>query len=478
MFLRLLIDSNTWGYVLIYFFAVFTAQCSAKALLETIPTFPELSQLQSYIEMLPRLSAELTNVDNYTLLAPTNDAFDAWLGTTTPEPTLDDIEATLFYHLIHGIYPVASFTKKPQFASSFLTNTSYTNVTSGQAIELSLSSSQSPLITSGNMTNTSITTTDVVTTGGLMQVVSSVLQIPQREPIVVRDAKLSFFIDLLNKGGFLSSERDEFTTNMTDLPNTIYFAPNTEASVLQFPTDEANSTDRLTELLEYHVVSGEVLYSSDFSDGMHLTTIQGSNLTIRVDQSGVIYVNEAKMLQTNFMVANGVLHTIDSMLDPANITSINIHNATSGLRAPIIVGIIITAVIILGSGSGITFYLLRRKGSRFGIMRLRDPIPISKPISVRTSYSSHSQHPAELSGGNTAELGVWPSGSKGGGTVKNESRGVKMHAVELDASGFRSHTRESRTRGYKVNEDREEKAEGWETYPAHKYRNVVKISSF
>jgi uncharacterized surface protein with fasciclin (FAS1) repeats len=151
--------SNTFSSFLPPLLLAFAAKCSAKLLLETIPTFPELSQLQSYIATLPRLSAELAKVDNYTFLAPTNDAFNSWLSTTTPQPTLEDIEATLFYHLVHGIYPVASFTSTLQSVPSFLTNASYTNVTAGQAVQLSLSSSKHPVIRTGNMTNTSIITT-------------------------------------------------------------------------------------------------------------------------------------------------------------------------------------------------------------------------------------------------------------------------------------------------------------------------------
>lgn len=148
---------NSRSSFLLSLLVTFAVQCTAKLLLETIPTFPELSQLQGYIERLPRLSAQLKNVDNYTFLAPTNDAFDSFLASDT---TLDEIEATLFYHLLHGIHPVASFTEALHFVPSFLTNSSYTNVTDGQNVQLSLSNSGSklPLIRSGNRTTTSITT--------------------------------------------------------------------------------------------------------------------------------------------------------------------------------------------------------------------------------------------------------------------------------------------------------------------------------
>ncbi|KAH6718692.1 FAS1 domain-containing protein [Leptodontidium sp. MPI-SDFR-AT-0119] len=316
--------SRVFIFSAVCFLGFFAVQCSAKFLLETIPTFPELTQLQSYVEQLPQLSAELSKVDNYTLLAPTNEAFDSWLGEANPQPTLDDIEATLYYHLLHGIYPVASFTSLPKFTASFLTNSSYTNVTAGQTAQLSQDSRNFPLIRSGNGTNTSITSSDVVATGGLIQIVSSVLQIPKREPIVVRDAKLSFFVGLLTEGGFLSTERDEFTTQLTNIPDTVYFAPNTEQALSQFSNITVASTDQLSDLLKYHVVSGRLLYSTDLKDGMNLTTLQGANLTIRVGDDGSKFVNGAKILETDFLVANGVLHTIDGYALPHYVWRINV----------------------------------------------------------------------------------------------------------------------------------------------------------
>lgn len=151
--------SDAGSSLFVFLLAILAVPGSALLLLETITSLPQLSRLQSYISQLPRLSAELSKVDNYTFLAPTNAALDQWLGAESPGPTLDDIEATLFYHLLHGIYPVATFSSSSQFVSTFLTNTSYTNVTSGQAVQLLLNRSQQPVIRSGNVTNTSITTT-------------------------------------------------------------------------------------------------------------------------------------------------------------------------------------------------------------------------------------------------------------------------------------------------------------------------------
>jgi len=45
-------------------------------------------------------------------------------------------------------------------------------------------------------------------------------------------------------------------------------------------------------------------------NGTNLTTMNGMNLTITVD-NGTVFVNSAKVVTPNILVANGVVHVID-----------------------------------------------------------------------------------------------------------------------------------------------------------------------
>jgi uncharacterized surface protein with fasciclin (FAS1) repeats len=90
-----------------------------------------------------------------------------------------------------------------------------------------------------------------------------------------------------------------------------YFVPNTAEAIANF-TAIANSVtpDELGALFDYHVIPNFIGHSSDLHDGMVLQTVQGSNLRITV-QGNETFVNQARILQVDFLVANGVLHTID-----------------------------------------------------------------------------------------------------------------------------------------------------------------------
>ena len=105
------------------------------------------------------------------------------------------------------------------------------------------------------------------------------------------------------------------------------FAP-TDAAFAKIPKDQlialmANKTE-LTNLLNYHVVLGEVM-STDFKNGMVVRTVQGENLTFTLANGGVMIEN-AKVVQADIVCANGVIHVIDVVLIPKvvyNTSSLN-----------------------------------------------------------------------------------------------------------------------------------------------------------
>lgn len=119
------------------FLTVFLFSCTAFVSCQIIPeilsAYPQLSSLATQLESLPSLSQQFAGANNFTFLAPTNDAFSKWLATNRSQ---DYIQATLEYHLLNGIYPAASLSSTPQFISTSLTNASYANVTGGQRVEV------------------------------------------------------------------------------------------------------------------------------------------------------------------------------------------------------------------------------------------------------------------------------------------------------------------------------------------------------
>ena len=91
------------------------------------------------------------------------------------------------------------------------------------------------------------------------------------------------------------------------------------------PTDEAfakipkadldallKNKAKLTAVLTYHVVAGKVM-AADVKAGK-VKTVQGSELT--VSTSGGVMVDKAKVIKTDIVADNGVIHVIDTVIMP------------------------------------------------------------------------------------------------------------------------------------------------------------------
>jgi uncharacterized surface protein with fasciclin (FAS1) repeats len=102
-----------------------------------------------------------------------------------------------------------------------------------------------------------------------------------------------------------------FANFATSTPNMTFFLPNTQAALDWFNgVSTTIAADNLTSLFNYHLVPNTVLYSPGFVNGTVLKSHQGDNLTI-TRLGNDTYINSAKILQTDYMTANGVVHTVD-----------------------------------------------------------------------------------------------------------------------------------------------------------------------
>jgi len=78
---------------------------------------------------------------------------------------------------------------------------------------------------------------------------------------------------------------------------------------------EPENKEQLTGILTYHVVAGKVM-SSDLTDGMKATTVNGQELTIHLTD-GKVMVNGAEVIIADVDTDNGVIHAVDAVLMPA-----------------------------------------------------------------------------------------------------------------------------------------------------------------
>jgi uncharacterized surface protein with fasciclin (FAS1) repeats len=95
------------------------------------------------------------------------------------------------------------------------------------------------------------------------------------------------------------------------------------------PTDEAfgklpsgtvgdllkpENKQKLVSILTYHVVPGKVM-AADVVKLSQAKTVNGQSLTIKIE-GNVVMVDSAKVVKTDIVCSNGVIHVIDSVVLP------------------------------------------------------------------------------------------------------------------------------------------------------------------
>jgi len=78
----------------------------------------------------------------------------------------------------------------------------------------------------------------------------------------------------------------------------------------------ADPTGDLTTILQYHVVGGAKVLSSDLMDGQTAVTLQGAEIRVTKNDDGVFINDTIKVTAADIEADNGVVHVIDAVLLP------------------------------------------------------------------------------------------------------------------------------------------------------------------
>jgi uncharacterized surface protein with fasciclin (FAS1) repeats len=155
-------------------------------------------------------------------------------------------------------------------------------------------------------------------TGGIIHIIDHLLVLPETTTDTASAAGLSSLRGALNATNLID------TVNNT--PDITIFAPNNEAFQSIGSALPNLTIEQITDILTYHVVVGGngtgVGYSSTLSNGTTLKTAAGQDLTITIGDKG-IFVNSARVVAADILIANGVVHVIDEVLNPTNATVAN-----------------------------------------------------------------------------------------------------------------------------------------------------------
>lgn len=279
-----------------------------------------LSTLVAALVKFPDLVTTLSGTGNFTVFAPTNDAF-AGLLTAIGQSSLDDIPEDVLRDVLQ--YHVIS---SAAVRSSQLTAGPVATV-GGESITVS---------TSGGIRlngTVSVVTADVEATNGIVHVIDAVLVPPSITPIVGTIVAPAFF----NKN---------FTTLIAAVkaasPTVLQTLLNAEKKTLFAPTNAAFTAAGITSLpneatlnavLTYHVIGSEVLAANIANGSSSAATLNG-NIYLSKGTAGVFINGTTQVTATDIIGSNGVVHVIDRTLLPPSQTIAQIAVAASTSSSP------------------------------------------------------------------------------------------------------------------------------------------------
>ncbi|SFN72230.1 fasciclin domain-containing protein [Salegentibacter flavus] len=261
------------------------------------------------------LTSTLDGSANYTVFAPNNAAFNAFLSAngfdSLDEVPEDLLREVLLNHVQSGV--IMSSNLATGYISSMATG-----MASEEPLSMYINTDDGVMING----MAEVTNADIEVDNGIIHAVNAVIGLPDIVDFATADPTFDILVQALTR-------EDEFTFVGTlqatedPAPFTV-FAPTNDAFVALLDELEMDSlgdipTETLSTVLTYHVVAGANVRSGDLSDGMMVETLNGDSFTVNLGDA--VTLTDARdristVVAADVQANNGVIHAIDTVILP------------------------------------------------------------------------------------------------------------------------------------------------------------------
>ncbi|KAJ3773225.1 FAS1 domain-containing protein [Lentinula raphanica] len=265
---------------------------------------------------------------NYSILAPNNDAFSQASSLASDSTLLTD---TLAYHILRGSFTnsdsssfnlTSASSPNHTIGRSMLNDSAYVSLEGNASQVVAWTTESNKLVFLNQPSNISIVNSTRINGTGLdVYVIDGVLSIPASiSSVLANGTNTSSIAGLLNSTMIPSANgtNDTIGNILNSQKGITLFAPSDSAFSTvssSLPTLEGNLTV-FTTVLQNHIINGSSVYSTEIVSGSNLTSAAGEPLTFLTNSSGT-YVTSgsttAKILTTDMIAMNGVVHVIDNV---------------------------------------------------------------------------------------------------------------------------------------------------------------------
>ena len=262
------------------------------------------------------LATTLQGSDNYTVFAPTNAAFTAYLATT-PYTTIDQVPTAALKEILLN-HVLIGTAKSTDLTTTYVKTLAKGSASATNNLSMFVNTEGGTVKLNGVAT---VTTADVLASNGVIHIVDKVIDLPT---VVTHATANPNFTSLV--GALTGAGQPDFVSILSGTGPFTVFAP-TNAAFTALNTELAPggiatvSTTDLTRVLQYHVVSPANVLAATLQEGQQVTPILTPSQIFTIQLSGGAKILDARDRLSNIVVtdvqcSNGVIHAIDNVLLP------------------------------------------------------------------------------------------------------------------------------------------------------------------
>lgn len=264
------------------------------------------------------LTATLNGSGNFTVFAPTNQAFSTFLSANGFS-SLDDVPvAVLKEVLLNHVVNDELFSN--ELTTGYVKSLGKGSASSTNTLSLFINT------TSGVKINgvSNVTAADIDASNGVIHKVDAVIGLPTIVTHAVANPNFTSLVAALTRSDQADQNFVGILSGTANSPFTVFAPTNTAFSSLltEFGWSSLAAVPEtvLEKTLKYHVVAGSNVLSTQLTNNMSVGTFLGQNFTITT--TGGAKITDANnrtsnIIATDVQCANGVIHVIDKVIVPS-----------------------------------------------------------------------------------------------------------------------------------------------------------------
>ncbi|HEY4628761.1 MAG TPA: fasciclin domain-containing protein [Flavobacterium sp.] len=259
------------------------------------------------------LATTLQGTGPYTVFAPTNDAFTAFLATTS-YATINDVPKEVLTQILLN-HVVTGAVKSTDLTTGYIKTLAKGSASNTNTLSMFVNTSAGVKL-NGVAT---VTTADIMASNGVIHIVDKVIGLPT---IVTHATANPNFTSLV--GALTGAGQPDFVSILSGTgPFTVFAPTNTAFTALNTELAPGGiagvSAANLTKVLQYHVVNGNIL-AATLTEGQVVPTLQTPQ-TFSIQLTGGAKIKDANnristIIATDVQCSNGVIHVLDKVLLP------------------------------------------------------------------------------------------------------------------------------------------------------------------